>query len=146
MSINRDRVLAALRASEGLSLEAYQDSMGTWTIGVGHTFGVGKGMTCTREEAEAWLSRDLDVAIDALHHHLPWAQSLPVAGHEALVRACFNLGITRLLGFGKMLSACRHRQWAEAVYEAWDSRWAREVPHRVRHIARGFVEADAALR
>ena len=146
MAIDRERVLSVLRTAEGFRDTAYQDTEDVWTCGYGHTFGVAKGMTCTREQAEEWLDEDLDVAIRNLHQHLPWTRDLPVAGHEALVRACFNLGITRLLSFGKMLSACRHRHWAEAVYEAWDSRWAREVPHRARSISRGFVEADEALR
>ena len=146
MAIDRERVLAQLRDAEGFRDTAYQDTEDVWTLGYGHTFGVGKGMTCTREEAEAWLEEDLNVAEGLLHGRLPWTKDLPVAGEEALVRACFNLGITRLMGFSKMLEACRKRRWAEAVYEAWDSRWARQVPHRVRHIARGFVEADAALR
>ena len=146
MSTNRDRLLAQLRTAEGFRDTAYQDPMDVWTIGYGHTKDVRKGMTCTREEAEAWLEEDLNAAAIDLHRCLPWTMGLPVAGHEALIRACFNLGITRLMRFSKMLEACRTRRWAEAVYEAWDSRWARQVPHRVRQIARGFVEADAALR
>lgn len=146
MSIDRERVKAALRFAEGFRDTAYQDIKYVWTIGYGHTFGVGKGMTCTREEAEAWLEEDLRVAEEALLQTLPWTKDLPVAGEEALIQACFNLGSSRLLGFSKMLEACRKRRWAEAVYEAWDSRWARQVPHRARQIARGFVEADAALR
>ena len=146
MSIDRERVLTQLRDAEGFRDTAYQDPMDVWTIGYGHTYAVRKGMTCTREQAEEWLAFDLACAVRELGLCLPWTKDLPVAAEEALVRACFNLGITRLVRFSKMLEACRKRRWAEAVYEAWDSRWAKQVPHRVRHIARGFVEADAALR
>lgn len=33
----------------GMKLEAYQDSVGVWTIGVGHTGGVKKGDRITPE-------------------------------------------------------------------------------------------------
>jgi len=44
---------------EGLKLEAYQDSVGVWTIGYGHTKGVHKGMTITQEQAESMLLEEL---------------------------------------------------------------------------------------
>lgn len=49
---------ALIRAFEGLRLTAYQDSGGVWTIGFGHTAGVHSGMTCTPEQAAAWLAAD----------------------------------------------------------------------------------------
>ncbi len=51
--------------SEGLMLKAYQDTVGVWTIGVGHAATSGrppiphKGMVITRKEAEDILSSDL---------------------------------------------------------------------------------------
>jgi len=52
---------------EGLYLTAYQDEVGIWTIGWGHTGlvhndgTVHKGRTITREEAEQLFSHDMDV-------------------------------------------------------------------------------------
>ena len=40
-------------------LEAYQDSVGVWTIGYGHTKGVYEGMTITQDEAEQMLLEEL---------------------------------------------------------------------------------------
>lgn len=51
---------------EGCSFVAYQDGNGVWTIGYGHTAGVNPGDTCTRDQAQAWLSEDLQVADNAL--------------------------------------------------------------------------------
>lgn len=80
---------------EGCVLKAYQDSVGVWTIGVGHTAAAGNpvpipGLTITQQEAEEILSRDLvlyEKAIDG-------ALNVPVAQHEydALVSICFNVG------------------------------------------------------
>ncbi len=48
-----------LKKWEGVELEAYQDTGGVWTIGVGHTRGVTAGMTITEEQAEAFLRQDI---------------------------------------------------------------------------------------
>jgi lysozyme len=48
-----------LKFFEGCELVAYQDSVGVWTIGYGHTKGVKPGMTITQEEAEQMLKSEL---------------------------------------------------------------------------------------
>ena len=48
-----------LKFFEGCELVAYQDSVGVWTIGYGHTKGVKPGMTITQEEAEQMLESEL---------------------------------------------------------------------------------------
>ena len=42
--------VALLKHFEGLELEAYQDSVGVWTIGYGHTKHAIKGMVITEED------------------------------------------------------------------------------------------------
>ena len=51
--------LALARAAEGLRLTAYEDTGGVWTVGYGHTAGVMRGDTCTKEKAEDVLRHDL---------------------------------------------------------------------------------------
>lgn len=48
-----------LKYFEGCELEAYQDSVGVWTIGYGHTKGVHEGMVITQEQAEQMLLEEL---------------------------------------------------------------------------------------
>ena len=43
-----------IKKYEGLRLEAYLCPAGVWTIGYGHTAGVGKGMKITAEQAEEY--------------------------------------------------------------------------------------------
>jgi lysozyme len=85
----------ALKAREGLRLKAYRDSVGVWTVGVGHTAAAGTpipmpGLTITAKEADEILTRDLvlyERAIDG-------ALKVPVKQNEydALVSICFNVG------------------------------------------------------
>lgn len=76
---------------EGCKLEAYQDSVGVWTIGYGHTRGVYEGMTCTQEEAEAWLLEDIANAEADVNKHVT-LDSLDQNEFDALVDFAFNCG------------------------------------------------------
>lgn len=52
-------LIAAIKKFEGVRLTAYQDSVGVWTIGYGHTAGVKKGDKITEYQAEQFLREDL---------------------------------------------------------------------------------------
>lgn len=75
---------------EGCRLAAYPDTGGVWTIGYGHTHGVHQGMTCTLEQAEAWLKADIQAAADAVNRLVQ--VSLKQSEFDALVDFAFNLG------------------------------------------------------
>lgn len=49
---------ALIKSFEGCRLQAYQDSGGVWTIGLGHTFNVKEGDVITYEQAEAYFGQD----------------------------------------------------------------------------------------
>ena len=83
--------LALTRSFEGLRLTAYQDSVGVWTIGYGHTGPeVHHGQCISKIEAEALLRSDLASAVRAVRK----AVQVDLAQHQfdALVDFCFNTG------------------------------------------------------
>lgn len=53
------RGLSLIKSFEGLRLQAYQDSVGVWTIGYGATRGVKAGMKISKEQAERMLLNDV---------------------------------------------------------------------------------------
>jgi len=86
---------AAISRREGNKFKAYKDSVGIWTIGVGHTSVAGSprvepGMTITAVESDEILSRDLakfERAVDdAVKVELTQNQ------FDALVSLAFNIG------------------------------------------------------
>ncbi len=92
---------AFIALKEGKRLSAYQDSVGIWTIGVGHTAAAGapapvKGMTISDAECDAILSRDLA----AFEAGVEAAVTVSIAQHEfdALVSFAFNVGLGALRG------------------------------------------------
>ena len=52
-------LIDAIKKFESCALDAYQDSVGVWTIGYGHTEGVKKGDRITLYQAEKFLKDDL---------------------------------------------------------------------------------------
>jgi lysozyme len=83
--------LALTRSFEGLRLTAYQDSVGVWTIGYGHTGPeVHHGQCISEIEAETLLRSDLSSAVRAVRK----AVQVNLAQHQfdALVDFSFNLG------------------------------------------------------
>ena len=85
-----ERGLALIREFEGCRLQAYQDSVGVWTIGYGCTTDVEPGQIITQAEAEARLSEDLKHAESCVNA----AVTVPLTQHEfdACVSFVFNLG------------------------------------------------------
>lgn len=85
----------AITEREGLRLKAYQDSVGIWTIGVGHTAAAGpptvaRGLTITAALADQILTRDLSIFEKAVNS----AVTVPLNQNEfdALVSFAFNIG------------------------------------------------------
>lgn len=79
---------------EGCKLKAYQDSVGVWTIGFGHTEGAKQGLIWTQEQADKQLMLDLD-NFEVLVKKLLKKQ-LDENQISALVSFAYNLGIANL--------------------------------------------------
>lgn len=82
--------LALTESFEGCRLSAYQDQVGVWTIGYGHTKYVRPFDKCTQEQAEKWLQEDVQEAVDMINQHVKVA--LTQGQFDALVDFVFNLG------------------------------------------------------
>lgn len=85
---------ALIRQFEGCRLQAYLDSVGVPTIGVGHTRGAKMGDHCTVQQADLWLSQDLEDAAAAVASLVK--APLTQDQFDALTSFTFNLGARRL--------------------------------------------------
>lgn len=84
------RGLEFIKQAEGCKLTAYQDSVGVWTVGVGHTKGVVPSQIITQGMADTLLQDDLGDVYQciAAHVHVPLSQGQ----FDALCSFIFNLG------------------------------------------------------
>lgn len=136
--MGRERLRKALIRDEGERLEAYQDTVDLWTIGVGHLLGTEKRMSrITQAESRALLEADIDEAIvrifPLLHDFLGAGYEINDARYRAVVNMSFNLG-NRLGGFKKFLGAMNAGAYELAAKEMMDSKWAKQVGARAERL------------
>ena len=79
-----------IKEFEGFRHNAYQDSVGVWTIGYGHTLTARQGMKISRTEGEELLKKDLVRFEKAVRRvNVPLNQNQ----FDALVSFAFNVGV-----------------------------------------------------
>lgn len=86
-----DQGLALIKNAEGLRLDAYQDVAGIWTIGYGHTGGVTQVMQITQEQADQFLTADLQSSESAVNAAVGQAATSDNQ-FSAMVSLCYNIG------------------------------------------------------
>ena len=125
--MNRVQLIEELKRDEGVVLTLYKCSAGKNTIGVGRNVD-DRGIT--EDESDYLLGNDIDLCVDELEDNFTWYKNLSDARQRVLVNMCFNLGLTRLLGFKKFLAALEAEDWDRAAEEMLDSKWAVQVGPR----------------
>jgi lysozyme len=116
-----DAGIAITKQFEGLKLEAYRDSTGTWTIGYGHTGpGICAGLSINEDQASRFLIEDFQTAVDAVNRLV--TVTITQNQFDALVDFCFNAGggnlarsaLLRMVNVGDFNAA--HGQFALWIY------------------------------
>lgn len=122
-----DQGKAKLISHEGERLHAYQDSLGYWTIGIGHLIDVRKGGAISQQVSRLLLEDDIARATASARVNFPWFDGLDSVRQDAIVNLVFNLGINGMKSFKLMLAAIERHDWGLAAYELFNSQWARQV-------------------
>ena len=143
-----------LMRDEGVKLHAYRDSLGYWTIGVGHlidptkgcqpppemTYPDGPGVVTercviTQDVCLRLLDADIAGKMAELRKALPWVDALSEPHRGVLLNMAFNMGVKGLLKFTDTLRLVQKGQYAEAANKMLLSRWATQVGARARRLA-----------
>jgi len=126
-----------IKSFEGLRLAAYQDSVGVWTIGYGHTGTARPGQRITEQQAEALLRED----VASFEQCVMRAVKAPLDQHQfdALVSFAFNLGCGAL-SRSTLLKKLNGLDYSGAADEI--PRWNRAGGN----VLRGLVRRRAAER
>src|ERR1700675_5074188 len=111
-----------------MRLHVYRDSVGLYTIGVGHLIGQNmRMMDITAGECAALLDRDIDnaeaLAWSLVNNQAVWSND---PRSRALVNMAFNLG-GHLASFKDFLAAVNASEWEHASVAMLDSKWAAQV-------------------
>lgn len=87
-----DAGVELIKSFEALRLKAYQDSVGVWTIGWGHTAGVKRGQVITTAQAEQFLRDDLGDSEEGVENAL--TEDVTDNQFAACVSLAFNIGVS----------------------------------------------------
>src|SRR6185312_241898 len=134
-----DNLTDDLKRDEGFEAIAYPDPKSggePWTIGYGHTGReVHRGLVWTREFAESVLAADVAAVKRGLDTALRRWRTLDDVRQDVLANLAFNLGVSGLMQFHRMLTACWGAEWDVAAAEIENSDAAKELPLRYDRLA-----------
>ena len=123
--------LDLIKNFEGLHLSSYDDGVGVWTIGYGHTKSARSGMTISKEQAELYLKDDLKRFEAAVLRLV----KVEVTDNQfsALVAFTFNIG-DGAFAHSTLLQLLNEARYHEASYEfmKWDKAQGKVLPGLTR--------------
>jgi GH24 family phage-related lysozyme (muramidase) len=134
-SMSEDDIKKMIIAHEGKRYEPYKDSLGLWTVGVGHLIGDGKSLP---PEWNRKLSEEevMKLFEDDYAHHRLAAQSIPgfgklgTSGQGALTDLTFNMGPSWIQKWPKLKKQLADLDVAGAASNLEDSKWFGQVKSR----------------
>ena len=122
-----------LKAEEGYSEHCYMCTAGAHTIGYGRNIDANGGVGITEAEADYLLRNDIMRTIEEVRRW-DWFEQLDDVRASVVVQLAFQLGITRLSKFKKMLAAFAAKNYDQAADDLLDSLFARQVPNRAERL------------
>ena len=130
-----------IKANEGYRLEPYKDSLGLWTVGVGHLIGNGKTLPdewnrrFTPEEVDSLFAKDYSEHKDAAED-IPGFNNLDKKGQGALTDMTFNMGKVWWKKWPTFTKFMKNKDVTNAANSLQDSKWYTQVKGRaVRNVA-----------
>ena len=121
---------------EGFVAKPYADPIHGWEV---PTFG--HGLTYITEEESKRIVANRVVGLDQeLSRKLPYYRSLPDDVQDVLVEMAYQIGVSGLLKFAKMLAKLEQGEYVQAAQEGLDSRWAKQTPGRAKELMKRVAE------
>jgi len=142
-----DAVKQMIIKHEGLKTRPYQDSLGLWTVGVGHLIGNGKSLPSDMNR-EFSQKEVMDMFEQDFAKHYSIAQRTPgwdkanEAGKGAMIDLAFNMGQwwNKFPNTAKALAA---GDFAGAAAGLRDSKWFQQVGNRGKEVASLMAQAGS---
>tara|TARA_A100000171_G_C2087710_1_gene122912 strand:- start:411 stop:854 length:444 start_codon:yes stop_codon:yes gene_type:complete len=116
----------------------YKCPAGLYTIGYGIEI---EQHGLSEKEARLLLQQRVQDVIDEVNNNYPFMRTQPVPIQRAIYNMAYNLGITRLSKFKKMIAAIESGNYDQAGEEAKDSQWYNQVGNRAERIIMLLKEA-----
>ena len=109
---------------EGERFSAYQDSLGYWTVGIGHCIDERKGCGISQNISRRLFEDDLARFTATARANFDWFDGLDPVRQDVIVMLLFDPGVS---GLNAMLNAFGAQAWHEAAFQLSNSLWGRQV-------------------
>lgn len=120
-----------LPIDEGRKPRPYPDTVGKWTVGIGHNL---SDSDLPAPVIDLLFDFDLKDAETVARHLLPDFDSLSDVRKYVVCNMAFNLGM-KLAEFRQFLLAIHEQRWVDAAIQMLDSHWAVQVGDRAKRLA-----------
>lgn len=132
-----EEFLAMLTRHEGKRNQAYTDSRGYLTIGIGFLIDPRvKGSGLTDDEIEAVLRLRVDKVIAKIDSGpLKWWRQMSTNRQAVLADMAFNLGEVGLENFKNTLAHMKAGNYNQAALDMLQSKWASQVGGRAKELS-----------
>ena len=132
--MNLESLKSDLERDEGRIPYAYQDSEGYWTCGVGFLIDKRKGARIPDAVIDFWLDYEVQARVRTLETVFTWWHTLDEARKEVIANMAYQLGVTGVMEFKRMLMALQEHDYDKAADEMADSHWAKQTPERAQRL------------
>lgn len=123
-------IISQLKLDEGFVSKPTKDTLGNYFVGYG--FDLSGGITKT--EADMLLAHRVDRLLRVLPNLINGWDNLNSERKAVLVNMAYNLGVSGLLSFKKMLDAIAKNDYSTAADEMKDSKWYFQVGNRAKRL------------
>ena len=128
-------VMEMIKKHEGVRTRPYKDSLGLWTVGVGHLIGDGKSLPpewnreFTKEEVNALFLKDYEKHKEMAMKTPGWSKANET-GQAAMIDLAFNMGGSWYKKFPATSKALEAGDFEKAADNLKDSKWYQQVKSR----------------
>lgn len=129
-----DNLRSLIIRHEGIKDYVYQDTLGFWTVGVGHLVDKRRGGKLSSAIIQAILDEDINEVKQSLPAWIN-VDTLGVVRFAVLCDMAFNMGVAGLLGFTRTLDLIKQGKYEEASVAMMESKWAKQVGPRAARLA-----------
>lgn len=129
--MNYDRLRKWLKHDEGFRSKPYKDTEGILTVAYGRNL---DAVGLSEPEGEILLDNDIAKVVAEIRG-FSWFSKLDEVRKEVIVQMAFNLGLSRLLSFKKMIAAIDAGYFHIAADEMVNSKWHDQVGDRAKRLS-----------
>lgn len=129
--ITETQIMEMIKQHEGYRNTVYLDTEGIPTVGYGHALHVGSPFP--PHASQELFRMDYNFACQ---DYVKLDLELDNVRRAVIIDMLFNLGLSKLKGFRKMLAALRVGDYEKAADEMLDSKWSRQVKNRVVRLSK----------